>query len=85
MKNVRVFILKSCPYCKAALRWLEELRKEDARYAALPVEIIDENEQKALADSLDYYLVPTIYVGDKKVHEGAATKDKIRRALDAAL
>ena len=32
--------------------------------------MIEESEQPALADTFDYYYVPTFYVDGVKVHEG---------------
>ena len=39
----------------------------------------------ALADSLDYYYVPTFCVNGQKIHEGVPTKEKIRAVYEAAL
>ena len=84
-KEIELFYLPSCPYCKQALQWLEELKREDQRYSSVQVKLIDERMQKELADSRDYYLVPTFFVGGKKVHEGVASKPIVARALDLAL
>jgi glutaredoxin len=78
------FKLKNCPYCIQADKWLNELRSEDSAYAAVEIETIDEREQPDLADSYDYYYVPTFFLGRKKLHEGAATKEKIKAVLDSA-
>ena len=85
MKNVTMFILQSCPYCKQALRWMDELLVENVSFKSVAVEVIDERDQPELADSLDYWYVPTYYIGDEKLHEGAATKQKIRRVYETAL
>ena len=85
MENVRMFILESCPYCKQALRWMNELLCENEQYRQIKIEVIDENDQPDLAYSLDYYYVPTYYIGNEKLHEGAASKDKVRRVLQTAL
>ena len=47
--------------------------------------VIDETEQPDVADQWDYYYVPTYFVGKEKLHEGAATKDKIQRVFERAL
>lgn len=80
-----LFILKNCPYCKEALKWMDELRSENPEYAKIDVKIIDEREEEALANSYDYYYVPTYFCGDVKLHEGAATKEKIRQVFDEYL
>ena len=85
MQKLNLFVLKSCPYCRQAKKWLAELTAENPAYAAIPIEEIEEREQKALADSYDYYYVPTFYMGSTKLPEGAATKEGIRKVLETAL
>jgi len=85
MKNITMFMMKSCPYCQEAFRLMEWLFTDNEAYKALKIEYIDETEQPELADRYDYYKVPTYYVGDKKLHEGAATLKDIKRVFDAAL
>ena len=80
-----LFILKNCPYCKEALRWMDELKNENPEYRDIEVKIIDEKEEADLANSYDYYYVPTYFYGNIKLHEGAATKDKIRQVFDEYL
>jgi thioredoxin 1 len=84
MKPVLMFILASCPYCKQALSWMEELKKENEKYANVKVEIIDEGLQPDVAGEYDYYYVPTYYIGGTKVHEGAASKDIVRSVFERA-
>jgi len=85
MKKITMFTIKSCPYCNAALRWMDELFAENAKYRALEIENIDEVLHPNIANKYDYYYVPTYYVGGKKLHEGAATFDVVKRVFDAAL
>ena len=85
MSKLMYFYLKTCPYCIEAERWVGGLRKRDPKYAAVEIEYIEESEQKELADSYDYYYVPTYFLDGKKLHEGAATEAKIKAVLDAAL
>ena len=85
MKPIRMFTMASCPYCQKARRWMDELMAENPAYRALSIDIVDEVEQPEYAEQFDYYYVPTYYVDDKKVHEGAATKQIVRRVFDAAL
>jgi len=80
-----MFIMKTCPYCKAALGWMEELYKENAQYKSLTIDIIDEIARPDIAGKYDYYYVPTYYIGEEKMHEGVASLEKIRRVFDAAL
>ena len=85
MKEITMFHLLSCPHCRRALQYLEELRAENPAYAAVPVTMVEEQQQKALADSYDYYYVPAFFDGRRKLFEGAAQKQDVRAVLDAAL
>ena len=85
MKKITMFMQRSCPYCREAGRLMEELLAENENYRPVEVEVIDELAQPELADSYDYHYVPTYYVGEVKLHEGAATKENIRRVYEAAL
>lgn len=85
MKKITMFTMESCPYCKGALRMMDSLFEENPKYLSLEIEKIDENLHPDIARKYDYYFVPTFYVGDKKLHEGAASIKKIRRVFDAAL
>ncbi len=67
----------SCPYCKQAMKWMEELKSENAEYAGIDVTIIDEKKQPEISDQYDYYYVPTYFIDGNKVHEGAASKEKV--------
>ena len=85
MKKITMFTMASCPYCVEALRWMDELFTENAAYKMLEIKKIDELVEPDIAEQYDYYYVPTYYVGDRKMHEGAASLDKIRRVFDTAM
>jgi glutaredoxin len=85
MKRVTMFLIASCPYCKQALRMMDELFTENPEYASIEIEKIDETIYPDVADRYNYYYVPTFYVGSEKLHEGVATVKKLRRVFDAAL
>ncbi len=85
MKELTMFYLESCPYCRRARSYMAELSDENPDYAKIPVKMVEEREQKALADSFDYYYVPCYYIGDEKISEGAVDKDGVRAVLDKAL
>ena len=85
MKKITLMYLKGCPYCKQAMNWMEELKQEQPVYQNINITYIEESEQPQLADTLDYWYVPTYFVDGIKKHEGAATKDKIKAVFDAAL
>ena len=85
MHELTLFTLKHCPHCLLAKKFLAELRAEDPRYAAIPIREIDEREEKKLADSYDYFLVPSFFLGREKLYEGHAEREDVRRVLDAVL
>ena len=85
MKQVLMMILTDCHYCRKALGYMEEVEKEYPQYKAVKIRIADEKKEKELADSLDYYYVPTYFVDGRKVHEGVPTKEKVQAVYEEAL
>lgn len=85
MKHVRMMYLKGCPYCKAAFAMVKELQDSYPELRGVNIEAIEEQEQKELADSLDYWYVPTYFVDGVKLLEGVPTKEKVEAVLRAAL
>lgn len=85
MKKILMMILSDCPYCHQANAIIEELQRENPAYCALTIDRQDEEVNTALADSLDYYYVPSFFVDGEKLMEGVPTKEKVRAVLDAAL
>ena len=69
MKPVKLFYLQSCPFCKKALRYIEEAKAAHPELAAVNIEMIEESEQPDVADTFDYYYVPTFYVDGVKVQD----------------
>ncbi len=91
MQKLTLFYLETCPYCHNARRALAELVKEDARYAQVPIDWVEESRQPELAGRYDYYYVPSVFAGEKKLYEAApgesfaACKGHLKAALDTAL
>ena len=85
MKRVKLFYLKNCPFCKKALRYIEELKAEHAELAAVDIEMLEESELPDVADKFDYYYVPTLYVDGIKEHEGGIYPEEVERILRKAL
>ena len=81
MKNVKLFYLKHCPFCKKAIRYIEELKAQYAELACVDIEMIEESEQPDVADKFDYYYVPTFYVDGEKVHEGGIYPEEVEAIL----
>ena len=63
MKELTVFFFPECPYCRQAFRWHEEIFREHPEYKNVPLRLIDEHKEAALADSYDYWYVPTVFLG----------------------
>ncbi|MBQ5879871.1 MAG: thioredoxin family protein [Alistipes sp.] len=85
MKHVQLFYLKNCPFCKKALRYIEELNAQKPEFQALDIELIEESEEAERANQFDYYYVPTLYIDGVKVHEGAIYPDEVEPLLRQAL
>lgn len=82
---MRVFILKHCPHCKRAIDYINSLMHEDNKYRKINIEYIDEAVEVELADSYDYYYVPSFFDGNRKLHEGTISKQEVKRLLDEYL
>ena len=91
MKEIELYHLANCPYCKKARKAIAELADENPAYAGLRIRWIEENERTDIADSRDYYYVPTIFFGGDKLYEANPTqsyediKRCIREAFDRIL
>lgn len=85
MKKIIYFHLENCPYCKQANQWLKELLSENEAYRSIDIRYVEETEESHISNQYNYYYVPTFYVAEEKLHEGIATKEKIKAVLDAAL
>jgi glutaredoxin len=83
--KLRLFYLPNCPHCKRAIAMLEELQASNPAYAAVEIEKINERVQSSLANQYDYYLVPTFYLGEKKLFEGVPTREAIEDVLKKAI
>ena len=85
MKKILMFTMASCPYCKRARSWMEEILGSDDKYKKIPITIIDENEHPEISAKYDYTFVPTYYMDGEKVHDGAASFEIVKKIFDAAL
>jgi len=84
-EELKLFILPNCPYCLEALDFINTLKSEEAKYKDIEINIIDEQKNAKLAAKYDYYYVPSFYLGQTKLHEGAATKDKVAAVFHKSL
>ena len=91
MHEIEIFYLRGCPYCENARRAVAELLREEPAYEALRLRWVEESEEAALADSYDYFRVPSVFhQGDKlyecsPLHGYEAIKEHFRAAFDRAL
>jgi glutaredoxin len=84
MKPITLFYLKNCPFCKKALSYIDELKKQDV-YKNIEIEMIEESEQEEFANQYDYYYVPTFYIDGEKWHEGGIYKDEVEAIFKKTL
>ena len=89
--DIRIFYFPTCPYCRNAKKAIEELTEENTDYQKIEIEWVDEHKNPVLADQYDYYYVPTVFYGDKKLYEASPAhsyediKENIRRAFDTVV
>lgn len=90
MRELLMFVLEGCPYCRMALAALEELRREEPGYRSVPVRLVDEEREADFADRFDYYAVPSLFLDGSKLFEArpgmsfVRIRAELRRALDTA-
>ena len=67
MKKITLIKIQGCPYCAAAFKAIDELKKF---FPPVTIDVVDENLEPSRAEKFtDYYYVPTMYVDDKKIYE----------------
>jgi thioredoxin 1 len=84
-EGILYFYLSGCPYCRMADKYIAELIEENPEFAGIKITKVEERENAALARTYDYHLVPCLWAGNKKLHEGVPTKAQIKACLTAAL
>ena len=84
MKEIKMFMMATCPHCRKANELMEEIFSERPEYKSIPITKIAETVNADYASKFDYYYVPTFYVGDEKLHEGTPTKEAIEKVFAAA-
>ena len=91
MEKLTIFHLDDCPYCHNARRALEELTAETPKYGGVAVEWVEESRHPEIVEGRDYYYVPTIYAGDRKLYEAhpgesySECREHVKAALDAVI
>ncbi|BCJ97802.1 thioredoxin family protein [Anaerocolumna chitinilytica] len=85
MKHVIMFETSWCPHCRRAHSLLDDLYHENPAYKDIKIQYIDEELHPDVANSYDYFYVPTFYVDSDKIHEGVPSKEALKQVLDSAL
>ena len=91
MKPITMFYLENCGYCAKARRALDELYAENPDYKEVSLTMIEESREPALADTYDYYAVPSFFDGKTKLFEAHLfmsyedIRDEVKKVLDYAL
>ena len=91
MKNLEIFYMEGCPYCRNAKKALDELMAENTEYKKIPVEWIDENRYPERTEGHDYYYVPSIFSEGTKLYEAHPgdnypfIREQVRKALEYAV
>ena len=87
MKEIVLFYLEDCPYCRYARRAAKELAAENGKYG-VKIAWVEESRRPDVAARYDYYYVPTVFYGTEKLYEArpgetyAEVKRHLREALD---
>ena len=69
MKEITMFYLTGCPYCRQAEKAMQALYAENPAYAQIPIKKIEETQNPGIAEKYDYYYVPTMFIGQDKLYE----------------
>ena len=85
MKKLQIFYQKDCPHCQKAFEFIDELQDENDLYRLIKPHLVEELLEIDYAAMFDYFLVPTFYIDEEKVHEGVINKEQVRKILDATL
>ncbi len=91
MNRLTVFYLEGCPYCHDAFRAVQELEKELPAFSSDRIDWIEERRNADAANRYDYYYVPSVFLGDRKLYECsprddyAAIKRQFRQAIETIL
>ena len=85
MAKITIFALKYCGFCRQALKYLDAIMDEHPEYRQLEIETVDETVERERARAHNYFYVPTFYIGEDKVHEGAVnSRDQVEKILREA-
>ena len=75
MKEILLFHLTNCPYCINARKAIEELQAEEPAFREIQIRWVEETQEPEMVKGRDYYYVPTIFFGEKKLYEARPGQD----------
>ncbi|SCJ50000.1 thioredoxin family protein [Neobittarella massiliensis] len=84
-RPVKMMYLESCPYCQQAFSMVEQLVAQHPEYGQVEIETVEESREPEKTKGLNYWYVPTYFVGDEKVLEGVPTLEKVEQVFIRAL
>lgn len=85
MKKLKMFHATWCPHCINSIKWIDELKSENEQYKNIHIELIDYEKSPEKMSGYSFYYVPTFYLDDEKIFEGAPTKSIIEEILQKSL
>ena len=91
MREILLFHLTNCPYCINARKAIEELQAEEPAFREIQIRWVEETQEPEMVKGRDYYYVPTIFFGEKKLYEAQPGQDyqtiksNVRRAFEETL
>ena len=85
MRKLQIFYQKNCPHCQKAFKLIDALKEENDLYRTIEPQLVEETLEVDYAAMFDYFLVPTFYIDNCKVHEGVVSKEDVRKILEATL
>lgn len=91
MKEIELFYLENCPYCRNAHKAIEELLEENPAFRSIQIRRIEESREPEMTNGRDYYYVPTVFYNGKKLYEAkpgqdfAEIKTNLRRSFEEVL
>ncbi len=75
MKEIELFYLTNCPYCRNAEKAIGELLQEDPDFGKIAVRRIEESREPEAAAGYDYYYVPSFFYNGEKLYEAQPGQD----------
>ena len=78
----------ACPYCRQALKLIDELKREHPEYGFIEIEKINEVFERRRAAEYDgYYYCPSFFYGKRKLYEAdpSYSREEAKEKLGAML